>query len=150
MASKAEIDDFLAQEKIAVVGVSRDPNKFGTIVYRDLRSKGYRVFAVNPQATQIEADPCFPSLTALPEPVSAAVLVVPPGETEKVVQEAAQAGIQRVWMQPGAESLRAVAFCQENGITCIADLCVMMFARPVKFPHSAHRLIKKITGRLPK
>jgi predicted CoA-binding protein len=69
MATKALIDDFLAQRTLAVVGVSRKAEKFGNMVYRELKAKGYRVFAVNPRTESVAGERCYPSLSALPEPV---------------------------------------------------------------------------------
>ncbi len=150
MTTAAEIKDFMSQEALAVVGASRNPKKFGSIVYRDLKAKAYHVFAVNPHAGQIDGDPAYPDLEHLPEEVDGVVLIVPPAVTESMVRQAAQAGIRRVWMQPGAESQAAVAFCQENGISVIEGECIMMFAGPVKFPHSFHRWINRVSGKLPK
>lgn len=150
MTTADAIDDFMSQESLAVVGASRNPKKFGSIVYRDLKSKAYRVFAVNPHAENIDGDPAYPDLEHLPENVGGVVLIVPPAVTEAMVQQAAQAGIRRVWIQPGAESEAAVAFCEQNGISVIEGECIMMFAGPVKFPHSFHRFINRVTGKLPK
>ena len=150
MTTAAEIKDFMSQEALAVVGASRNPKKVGSIVYRDLKAKAYHVCAVNPHAGQIIGDPAYPDLEHLPEEVDGVVLIVPPAVTESMVRQAAQAGIRRVWMQPGAESQAAVAFCQENGISVIEGECIMMFAGPVKFPHSFHRWINRVSGKLPK
>jgi len=150
MTTAAAIQEFMSQETLAVAGASRSTNKFGSIVYRDLKSKAYRVFAVNPHADMIDGDPAYPDLEHLPEKVGGLVLIVPPAVTETMVRQAAQAGIRRVWMQPGAESAAAVAFCQENGISVIEGECIMMFAGPVKFPHSFHRWINRVSGKLPK
>ncbi len=149
MVTKEMIDDFLAQSKIAVVGVSRDPRKFGRTVYKDLKHKGYQVFAINPNASEVLGDPCYASLADLPEKVDGIVTVVPPAETEKAVQEAARLGIPRVWMQAGSESQRAIDFCKQNGIRAIHNECIMMFAVN-KFPHNMHRWVNKVVGKLPK
>jgi predicted CoA-binding protein len=125
MTDQAAIDDFLAEKKLAVVGVSQDKNKFGNVVYRRLKAHGLEVFAVNPKINVIEGDPCFPNLAALPEPVGGVVIVVPPEATKQVVIDAASSGIMRVWMQPGAESDEAVRFCEEHGIEVIHGLCIM-------------------------
>ena len=150
MTTKAMIDDFLAQRALAVVGVSRKAEKFGNVVYRELKAKGYRVFPVNPNAESVAGERCYPSLSALPEPVGGAVIVVPPAETERVVQDAAAAQIRRVWMQQGAESEAAIRFCEENGIGVISGECVMMFARPIGFGHGMHRWVWGLLGKLPK
>jgi len=150
MTTKAMIDDFLAQRTLAVVGVSRKTEKFGCTVYRELKAKGYRVFPVNPHAEEVVGDRCYPSLSALPEPVGGVVIVVPPAETERVVQEAAAAQIRRVWMQQGAESGTALRFCEDNGMSVISGECIMMFARPIGFGHGMHRWVWGLLGRLPK
>jgi len=125
MTDQAAIDNFLAEKKLAVVGVSHEKNKFGNIVYRRLRAHGFEVFAINPKIKVIEGDPCYPNLAALPEPIGGVVIVVPPKEAKQVVIDAAASGIKRVWMQPGAESDEAVRFCEEHGIEVIYGLCIM-------------------------
>lgn len=150
MTTDSPVKDFMSQEALAVVGVSRSANKFGSLVYRDLKKKGYRVYAVNPNAQTIDGDPAYPDLLSLPEAVGGVVLVVPPQQTERMVQQAQQAGITRVWMQQGAESPAAVAFCKDNGISVVQGECIMMFAGTVGFPHNIHRWAKKVSGKLPK
>ena len=150
MTSKAAIEDFLAQRKLAVVGVSRRGKKFGNTVYRELIAKGYTVFPVNPHADSIDGQRCYPSLTSLPEPVDGAVIVVPPAETENVVRQAAEAGLRRVWMQRGAESSAAIRYCEEQGISVVHGQCILMFAEPTAFFHRLHRWIWRVTGKLPR
>ncbi len=150
MSSKATIEEFLAQPVLAVVGVSRDSKKFGSKVYNDLRRKGYQTFAVNPNVHVIRDSPCYPSLQALPKRVDGVVFVVPPGETEKMVQEVAEVGIRRVWMQQGSESQDAIRFCEENNISVVAGECILMFAEPAEFYHRVHRWAWGVLGKLPK
>ncbi len=149
MTSRAAVDDFISQEALAVVGVSRDPKKFGSAVYADLKTKGYRVYPVNPKAESIEGERCYPNLSALPEKVGGVIIVVPPQETIKVVQEAKQAGIRRVWMQQGAELQEAVRFCEENGIQAVAGECIFMFVRPAAFFHRMHAWVWGVMGKAP-
>jgi predicted CoA-binding protein len=78
MTSRAVVEEFLAQRTLAVVGASRDDKKFGNKVYKDLIRKGYKTYPVNPNAEEIEGQPCYPDLTALPEAVDGLVFVVPP------------------------------------------------------------------------
>jgi predicted CoA-binding protein len=133
-----------------VVGVSRNPKKFGNTIYRELKAKGYRVLPVNPKMETVDGDRCYPSLAALPEQPGGVVIVVSPVQTEAVVQDAASAGLERVWMQQGAESDTAVRVCQENGITEIHSECILMFAQPQGFGHRAHRWVWGLLGKLPK
>lgn len=150
MTSKAAVEDFLAQRTLAVVGVSRAGRKFGNFAFKALKAKGYRLFPVNPHAEEIEGERCYPSLRALPEPVNAVLIVVPPTESEQVVREAALAGISRVWMQQGAESEAAIRFCQQNDMGVVHGECILMFAPPVSSFHRFHRWLWGILGKLPR
>jgi predicted CoA-binding protein len=131
MVTSQTIDDFLALRTLAVLGVSRDPTKFGYKAWRDLRDKGFRAYAVNPNAAEIDGERCYPDLASLPPGVEGLVAVIPPDQTERAVREALAAGIRRIWMQPGAESDDAVRFCEENGIAAIYGLCIIMEAPAV-------------------
>ena len=149
MTTKATVEDFIAQRTLAVVGVSRGGKKFGNMARKALKAKGYRVFPINPHAERIEDERCYPNLRSLPEPVDGVLIVVPPAETEQVVQAAAAAGIRRVWMQQGAESEAAIRFCEEHGLSVVHGECLLMFARPVDSVHRLHRWIWRLLGKLP-
>jgi hypothetical protein len=124
----SKIDDFLSQGKYALFGMSRAGNKFGNKVYRNLTSKGYRIFPIHPGTDSIQGITCWPDLAALPEKVDGAVLVVPPEQTERIVEKLAEADIKRVWMQPGAESKKAIQYCEEKGMSVIYQECVMVLS----------------------
>lgn len=150
MTTKAAVKDFLDQQTLAIVGVSRGGRKFGNAAYKELKAKGYQVYLVHPHADTIEGDRCYPSLSALPEPVGGVLIVVPPPETEKVVRDAAEAGIRRVWMQQGAQSQAAIQFCEDQGISAVHGECILMFAEPAAFYHRLHRWVWGLLGKLPK
>ena len=149
MNSKKMVEEFLAQKRIAVVGVSRKKTKFGNAIYKELKQKGYQVFAVNPNITNHEGDICFPDLHSVPEKLDAVVINVSPVQTEKVVREAKQAGINKVWLQQGSQSDEAVKYCEENGIDCVSNECILMFAQPTAFFHRAHKWVWGVLGKLP-
>jgi predicted CoA-binding protein len=149
MTSKILVDEFLAQKKIAVVGVSRKKTKFGNAIYKELKQKGYKVFPVNPNMQSFEGDNCYPDLLSLPEKVDAVVINVPPVQTEKVVKEAKEAGINKVWLQQGSQSEAAIKFCEENGIDYVSNECILMFAQPSAFIHRAHKWVWGVLGKLP-
>lgn len=149
MNSEKLVGDFIAQKKIAVVGVSRKKTKFGNAIYKELKQKGYQVFAINPHINDFEGDACYPDLLSLPEKVDAVVVNVPPLQTEKVVREAKQAGINRVWLQQGSQSDAAEKFCEENGIDYVSDECILMFTQPSAFIHRAHKWVWGVLGKLP-
>jgi predicted CoA-binding protein len=150
MSRKVDVNDFLAQKKVAVVGVSRGGKKFGNAILKDLKLKGYRVFPINPNAESIDGEPCYPELSVLPERPDGVITVVPPAVTEKVVEEAHAAGIKRIWMQQGSESEAAIRYCQDKGMTVIDGECILMFAEPAAFYHRFHRWVWKLLGKLPK
>ena len=149
MNSKKIVEDFVSQRKIAVVGVSRKKTKFGNAIYKELKQKGYQVFPINPYISTFEGDDCYPDLLSLPEKVNAVVINVPPSQTEKVVREAAQAGINKVWLQQGSQSDAAVKYCEENKIDCVSNECILMFVQPSAFIHRAHKWVWGVLGKLP-
>ena len=124
------ISEFLRKENIfAVVGVSRNPAKYGHQVYKDLKEAGYTVYPVNPNIDEVLGDKCYHSLRELPKKPDVVDTVVPPVVTEEIVEECKELGIERVWMQPGSESKRAIRFCEENNIKVVHDVCVMIKRR---------------------
>lgn len=149
MTSKADIEDFLAQRTLAVVGVSRSGRKFGNIAYRDLKAKGYRLFPVHLVAEAVEGDRAYSSLEALPEKPGGVLVVVPPDQSEKVVRQAREAGINRIWLQLGADSENAIKYCQENGMHLVHNECILLYAEPISFFHKPHRWLWGLLGKLP-
>ena len=114
---------------IAVVGATDDPTKFGNEIYRDLRAKGYRVFAVNPGRTTAAGDPCWPDLRSLPERPTIVNLVTPPPATLRVLGEARDLGLFTVWVQPGAADDAVHRLVAAEGFTGLIDACIMMRSR---------------------
>ena len=149
MNSKKIIEEFLSENKIAVVGVSRKKTKFGNAIYREMKLKGYKVFAINPNMNVYEGDVCYPDLHSLPEKVDAAIICVTPLQTEKVIKEVKEAGVKKVWLQQGSQSENAIKYCEENRIDCVSNECVLMFAQPSAFIHKAHKWIWGVMGKLP-
>jgi uncharacterized protein len=121
-----------AQCKVwAVVGVSDNPEKYGHIIYQDLKAWGYTVYAVNPKLTHVLGDVCYPSLTALPEKPMVVNLVIPPSATSAVIDECIALGLTRVWFQPGAENDEAMAKAEAAGLHVVANACIMLEKQPV-------------------
>lgn len=123
------IADFIGRRVWAVVGASLDEQKYGNRIYHSLRNAGYTVYPVNPKGGEIEGAKIYPSLADLPRPPEVIDIVVPPPVTEKVVKEAHELGLNRVWMQPGAESEAAIDYCEENGMEVVHGTCIMLHKR---------------------
>ena len=149
---KARAEEFLAQKRIAVAGVSRSGEQTANGIYRTLRERGYQVFAVNPHAKEVEGDACYPNMQAIPGGVDGAMIVTKPALTEQIVQDCAEAGVPRVWMHnntflPSSVSDTAVQYCRDHNITVIDGGCPMMF---LDFGHKCMRWMLGVMGRLPK
>jgi len=124
------INEFLNKKNIfAVVGVSKKSEKYGNKVYFDLKRAGYTVYPVNPNASKISGDKCYPNLNKLPILPDVVDIVVPPKITEETVKECKTLRIDKIWMQPGSESERAISFCRENEIKVLYGVCVMLERR---------------------
>ncbi|NCN86682.1 CoA-binding protein [archaeon] len=113
------------EDIIAVVGASKNPRKYGNEVMRDLISKGYTVYPVNPNEDKILELKSFKNLKSINAKIDFVVFVVPPEITEKVLEEVKKLKIPKVWMQPGSESEKAIKFCEDNKIECIHNSCIM-------------------------
>ena len=148
--------NFLALRSIAVAGVSRSPKNAANLIYRKFRSEGYTVFAVNPNATTVEGDTCYPNLKAIPEKPEGVVIVTKPEVTIQIVQECAEFGITHVWMHRGINSKsssvseKAVSFCHDHGIKVIPGGCPMMFISNADIGHRFMCWMQNFSGSLPK
>lgn len=123
------IADFVNHRVWAIVGASQDRTKFGYRVFRSMRQAGYTVYPVNPRGGELDGSTVYPSLADLPQPPQVIDLVVPPEVTEQVVEEAHQLGLKRIWMQPGAESAKAIAYCHAHGMQVVYQACAMVHKR---------------------
>jgi predicted CoA-binding protein len=154
-SASAAIEDFLAQPRIAVAGVSREAaGHGGNIVYQRLRDRGYQVFAVNPNADTVEGDPCYHDLRSIPGGVDAVVIATAPDAALGVAEECKELRITRVWMHRsfagGSVSPEAHAFCRANGIASIAGGCPLMYGATSDGGHRFMRWVAGLMGRLPK
>ncbi|MBI9101531.1 MAG: CoA-binding protein [Spirochaetales bacterium] len=147
MNQRHEIDAFFLSKIIAVAGVSRNKNKFGSVVYRELKKKGYNILPMNPNCDIIDGEKCYKQVSELPADVEGILCVVKPDITEELVRDAEYTGIGRIWMQPGSESTIAMNFCRERGIGVISKSCILMYAEPVQSIHKFHRGLARLFGR---
>ena len=114
---------------VAVVGATDNVMKYGSVIYRDLKRKGYAVFPVNPNRAEVDGDKAYPSLDELPESPTIVNIVVPPTATIQVLKKCLELGLKNIWLQPGAESPESLAFLQEHGFNYLANACIMVESR---------------------
>ncbi len=142
------IIEFVNAQRIAVVGVSRTGKKFGNRIFEELKTRGYDVYPVHPEARQIDGATCYPNLAALRQKVDGAVVVLPPAKALQVVRDAAAIGLKKVWLQQGAESSEAVKLAKDLKLDLVSGKCILMYATPVRSFHAFHRAVMKLFGRL--
>ena len=133
MNTTEEIDSILTSRVFAVAGASRDPAKYGSLVFHALKNAGKSVYPINPNAADIDGAPCYARIAEAPADAEVAVFITPPAVTEVGVAEALARGIKKIWMQPGAESAKAIGSCVDAGVTVIAGgpcILVMLKTRP--------------------
>ena len=150
MVTLNEIQEFLSPKKMAVAGVSRNPKKFGAVVFNELKGKGFDVYPINPHVAEIYGQKCYNSVSELPGDVKNIYVVTPKTETSLVVSEAVKKGIEKIWIQQSSDTEEALKTAKDNNIPVIYKKCMFMFAEPVSGPHKFHRSIVKIFGRYPK
>ena len=151
------VQDFLAQKKIAVVGVSDKRETGCNLAYRKFKDTGYQVYAVNPHLTNFDSNSCYPDLKSLPEKPDGVFILTNPQVTEDIVRQCVELGIQRVWMHcmmgtksglagnTTSVSQQAVTMCRENGITVIPGSCPNQFLNP-DFGHNMMRVLWRACG----
>ncbi|MBL8079696.1 MAG: CoA-binding protein [Anaerolineales bacterium] len=151
------VHDFLAQKKIAVVGVSDKRDTGCNLSYKKFKDNGYQVYAVNPRISTYEGDACYPDLKSIPEKVDAVFILANPNVTEKIVAQCVELGVKHVWMhcmmgtKPGlaagmtSVSQNAVETCKTNGIAVIPGSCPNQFLQP-DFGHGMMRGLWNVLG----
>ena len=155
MKIKEAASDFLACKRVAVTGVSREPKNHGSnVVYKRLRDRGYEVFAVNPNAEEVEGDPSYHDLRSIPGGVEAVVIGTRPETAEQTMRECANLEIRHVWMHrgPGGGSVSpaAAAYGRERGIRVIDGGCPCMFTPTADAGHRLMRAALTLSGNVPR
>ena len=143
---EAKVQDFLAQKRIAVAGVSRDGARHpaANAIYRRLKGAGHTVFAVNPNLEVFEGEACYPNLKSIPGGVDGVVIVTKPLTTDEIVRQCGETGVSRVWMHHSSArgssvSQAAINYCREAGIDVIPGACPMMYGDNIDFGHRCMR-----------
>jgi hypothetical protein len=149
MVKMKQIEDFISSQPVAMVGVSRNPKKFGFAAFKELTEKGMSIIPVNANADEIHQVKTIPSLEALPPGVKSLLIMTRKEQTAGVVREAKERGITNIWIQQMSESPEALKELDGSGVNYITNQCILMYYKPNGI-HKFHRALKKFFGGLPK
>lgn len=152
---KEAAEEFLANKRIAVTGVSRSPENHGSnVVYDRLKERGYEVYPINPNAETIDGDTCYPDIRSVPGGVEGVVIATRPERAMETMRECAELGIGQVWMHRafggGSVSPEAAAWGREHGIQVIDGGCPLMFGSASDGGHRFMRVVLSMTGNVPR
>jgi predicted CoA-binding protein len=146
VTSKIDIQDFITQPKLALIGVSRSGSKFSNATQSELISKGYTVYAVNRSGGTVNGQTIYTSLAELPEPVDTVLVMVKAENAAEAARECVQAGVKRVWFQQGGDSAEALKISRESGMKTVSGECILMYAGKAGF-HKFHRFFRELLGK---
>jgi predicted CoA-binding protein len=135
---------------MAMAGASRNLKKFGGVIFKELKEKGFELYPINPNADVIQGVKCYKSVDELPPDVEHLFIVTSKEDTDAVAHAAIKKGIKMIWIQQKSDTPEAVKVIEEAGIPLIHKKCIMMFADPVKSFHGFHRFLVKTFGAYPK
>lgn len=149
MATLQQINEFIASEPIAMIGVSRDPRKFGFTAFRELKEKGMNIIPVNPHANEIHGAKVFPDISSLPSEVKGVLVMTKKNLTAGVVKEAKERGFKQIWIQQSSETQEALDELKGTDINTITGQCILMHYKPHSI-HKFHAALKRFFGSFPK
>lgn len=144
------VQKFVSKKNLAIVGISRDPKKFGNAVLKELKDKGYNIYPVHPEIEEAESIKCYKSIGELPDTVESLFISTKPEKTPDLVKAAHDKNISHIWLQQGAQHDDALQYAIDNKINIIYKQCILMFTEPVTSVHKFHRGFNKIFGIYPK
>lgn len=141
-----EIEKFLASKSVALIGVSRNKQSYSRTLMKAFVDKGFEVFPVNPNETEIDGLKCYQSITQLPNSIDAAYIIKRKEMAIDLAREVANRGIKKIWIHVKCDAPNIKELCKEFGVTVIAGECFFMWAEPVKGVHAFHRFLRSIFG----
>jgi predicted CoA-binding protein len=145
---KNERADFWLGRNYAVVGVSDKKGKFGNAVFKEMKKRGYRLFPVNQNLKLFDDQMCYNRISEILDPLDGVIIIAGPDGARRAVRECIDSGIKKVWLYPGSKCDQAIDLAKKNEIELIYKVCPLLYLEPVKFPHSVHRWIAKVFGKL--
>lgn len=137
------ISDFLSGKRIIVAGVSRSGSAPANAIFRRLRDGGHEVIPVNPNASQIEGQPCYPDVRSVPGPVHGVMVATHPAVAAEVARAALERDVKHIWFHrsfgSGSVAPEALQACRDHGVEPIEGGCPLMYCQPVDLGHRFFR-----------
>ena len=149
MAALKQIEEFMASTPVALIGVSRDPKKFGHAAFKELKQKGLDIIPVNPLTDEILGIKTYRDVKSLPPEVKGVIIMTKKDKTAAVVKDAREKGIRNIWIQQMADSKEALKDLEGSGINYITGECILMHYKPHSI-HKFHKAVRKLFGVFPK
>jgi uncharacterized protein len=149
MTSLKQINEFIDSQPIALVGVSRNPKKFGYSAFKELKEKGMKIVPVNPVADEIMGEKSYRNVKLLPDDVKGIIVFTKKDQTAAVIRDAKAKGIKQIWIQQMADSKEALEELKDSDINFITGECILMHYKPNSI-HKFHRGLNRFFGRFPK
>lgn len=153
MTSLDQIRSFLSKKRIAFIGLSRSENDYSRNLFRELKSRGYDVIPVNPNASEIEGLKCFSRVSEVTPKPAAALILTTSMPLQAIMDECQSAGIKDIWVYNGRDKGKEVKsvedFSSKNGINFIAGFCPFMFLENSAFVHKFHGFFARLAGSYP-
>lgn len=148
MTTLKQIGEFLDSEPLALVGVSRNPRKFGFTAFKELRDKGMNVIPVNPFADRLYNSDVFHDINSLPENIRGLIIMTKKEATAGIIKDALAKGIKQIWIQQGSESSDALTELDASDANYVIKQCILMHYKPNSI-HKFHGKLKKFFGLFP-
>ncbi len=149
MVALKKIEEFIASEPIAMVGVSRNPKKYGFTAFRELKEKGMNIIPVNPYTDEIHQAKVYRDIKSLPADVKGLLIMTPKNQTAGIIKEAKEKGLKQIWIQQMSETKEALQELKGTDINYITGECILMYYKPHSI-HKFHARLKKFFGRFPR
>jgi len=149
MVALKQIEEFIASEPIAIVGVSRNPKKYGFTAFRELKDKGMNIIPVNPYTDEIHQAKVYRDIKSLPVNVKGLLIMTPKNQTAGIIKEAKEKGLKQIWIQQMSETKEALQELKDTDINYITGECILMYYKPHSI-HKFHARLKKFFGRFPR
>ncbi len=140
----------LQSNGFGIIGVSRNPKKFGNTLFREMKKKGLKVYPIHPEAEELENEKCYRTISEVKDKIEGIVLNVPPEKSLIAVKEAEEAGIKNIWLQQGSSDQTVINYCKEKKLNYVSNSCLLMYLEPVESFNKFHRFIWKLLGKYKK